>query len=94
MILTCPTIHHGLMAPDEQGEWFCRQCGRRLYPTDDQAVETHPVVAPYRPLQEVVVSQNPQETSERAAFVNLRDLGEKYHVHQHGRQDRIHCCRQ
>ena len=43
MILTCPTIHHGLMTPDGEGEWFCRKCGSRLYQADDQALETHPV---------------------------------------------------
>ena len=49
MMLTCPIIHHGLMTPDGEGEWFCRQCGRRLYKVEDQVVGAH----------------DPQETGDR-----------------------------
>ena len=29
------------MTPDGEGEWFCRQCGRRLYKVDGQVVGHH-----------------------------------------------------
>lgn len=32
---SCPRVHHGLMEPEpdcrDGSEWFCRQCGIRLY---------------------------------------------------------------
>jgi len=58
MVLTCPIIHPGLMTPDEDGEWLCRECRRRLYWIDDQVVEADPTdMAPDWPLSEITVSQ-------------------------------------
>ena len=58
MVLTCPRVHPGLITPDEDGEWLCRECGKQLYRTDDQAVAAKQVDgAPDRPLPRVTVSQ-------------------------------------
>ena len=33
----CPVVHHGVMSPEPEcrdgSEWFCMECGRRLYRT-------------------------------------------------------------
>ena len=47
MMLACPTLHHGL-TPDGDHQWFCRQCGGRLY-----TAQPRPWQARRQPLQSI-----------------------------------------